>query len=489
MISVFMIKINIFICLCGMFGLMLFPIEVLPATLNVPTQYPTVQSALNSAQPGDLVLISPGVYNESVVTVRSGTSQQRIVVDGQGGATLRQFTFRHSYITVQNVIFTGITQMYSRLVYFDHNGHYGILSNCILDAARAPKVYGIEWRAPITKPFGQGEVASNCLIINNIIRNVIGITMASIMGDFNRVVNNYIHDGGAVDFFRLFGRNNYIGYNTCYNNYIVEGIGNHPDFIQTFGTNGDGSQGHVIEGNLVMKIDGGQLTQLEGNLVPEIRDWTFRNNLFIDVALQASCTIPEVKYYNNLFYRCNKVNGGHALTFGCRFYDGTSSGGKIGYNCSNGSKVYNNIFLDNGSDLTDRGWYSFETNLTGVEADYNYVAKANYVPVTEDPNKKLIGDAGGWDNFKWWELHGINGGNPKFIGIFPDCYSNRCNFRLQSDSILINTGVDLSSVWAIAKDYDGVARPQGTRWDIGPFEYSGIVLPPPSAPFKLQIQP
>jgi hypothetical protein len=479
-----------FVCLTGLFCAPLLSERASAATLVVPGQYSTVQAAFNAAQPGDTILLSSGVYNESVVTVRSGTSEQRIVVDGQGWATLQQFTFRHSYITVQNVRFTGVTQMYSRLVYFDHYGHYGVLSNCVLDAALAPKVYGIEWRNPTIKPFGGGEAASNCLIVNNEIRNVLGTTMVSIMGDFNRVVGNYLHDGGSVDFFRLFGRNNYIGYNNCSNNYIVEGSGNHADFIQTFGNNGDGSQGHVIEGNRVMGVRGGQLTQLEGNLVPEIRDWTFRNNVFMEIGLQASITIPEVKFYNNVFYRCNKELGGFALNFGCRYYDGTASGGRTGYNCANGSKVYNNIFLESGQDnATNKGWYAFETTLTDVAADYNYVGKTiNGVPYTAvdvNPLHQAVGDPGGWNAWKWWEPHGINGGDPLFVNITAGCQETMsCNFRLRSRSMLINAGLDLLAVWSAAKDYDGVSRPQGARWDIGPFEGSVVR---PSSPTNLRI--
>jgi hypothetical protein len=466
-----------FILLIAFFGVLFFAKSSSAAILNVPANYATVQAAFNAAQPGDTILLAAGIYNESVTSKRNGTPAARIVLDGQSVATVKQFTFSHSYITVQNVTFTGVTTMYSRLVYFDHGGHYGILSNCVLDAALAPKVYGIEWKAPTTKPFGAGEAASNCLIVNNEIKNVLGTTMISMMGDSNRVVGNYLHDGGAVDFFRLFGSNNYIGYNNCSNDYITEGSGNHPDFIQTFGNNGDGSQDHVIEGNRVWKIEGGQLTQLEGNLVPEIRNWTFRNNVFMEIGLQASITVLEIKFYNNVFYRCNKELGGFALNFGCRYYDGISSGGRTGYNCANGSKVYNNIFLENGLDnATDRGWYAFETTLSDVAADYNYVGKTirgvAYSAMTENSNHdQYVGSPSGWNVWKWWEPHGINGGDPKLVAFSAGCVESACDFHLQSDSRIINAGLDLSAVWSDAKDYDGVSRPQGASWDIGAYEY------------------
>ena len=39
---------------------------VVAATLRVPQDYPTIQAAINAAHNGDLVLVSPGVYNENL---------------------------------------------------------------------------------------------------------------------------------------------------------------------------------------------------------------------------------------------------------------------------------------------------------------------------------------------------------------------------------------------------------------------------------------
>lgn len=462
---------------CGLFLLGWLPTPW-AATLRVPENYRTVQAALNDAQPGDVVLLSPGFYDEAVASARAGNAERRIVLDGQGQAGIRQFTFRHPYITVQNLTITGVTQAYSRLVYFAHNGHFGVLSNCLLDVRSALRVYGIEWQAASTKPFGAGEVASYCLIISNRICNVLGITMASVMGDSNRVIGNFIHDGGAVDFFRLFGRHNYLAYNICSNNYIYTGVGNHPDFIQTFGNNGDGSMGHVIEGNWVIGVWGGQLTQLEGNLVPEIRDWTFRNNVFVDIALQASCTMPEVKYYNNIFFRCNKTNGGHALTFSSRYYTSTY-GGRSGTNYAHGCQVINNVFLDCGDSRTNVGWYAFAQELTNVLADYNYVAKAGFVPVEQDPLKRPIGNPGGWATWgKWWEPNGINGGDPRFVDL------QRLDFRLLADSPLIGRGMNLGSLFAT----DILGKPRVGAWDIGPYAFAANVgTPRLEPPLRLRV--
>jgi len=443
-----------------LFGLCVLT-EVRAATIRVPQDQPTVRAAMNAAQPGDVVLLSAGHYNEAVTSVRGGAPDARIVLDGQGQATIRQFIFRHPWITVQNLQITGVTQAYSYLVYFDRGGHFGVLSNCVVDAGLSPRVYGISWNSPRTKPFGEGEAASFCLVISNELRNVLGITMVNVMGDSNRVVGNVIRDGGMVDFLRLFGRHHYIAYNVFSNAYYVEGEGNHPDFVQTFGNNGDGSWGHIIEGNVV-RDSYVQVMQLEATGCTNIGGWSFRNNVFINISMGGNCYIPDVTFYNNLFYQCNTTNKSHVLWFRTRSYD-TTYYGVPATDMAHGCKVLNNVFLDcGGMDRMDVGWYAFATtNLINVAADYNYVSKRGFSPVPVDGMQRSIGDPRGWNIYgtTWWEAHGINGGDPGFMDV------ERLDFRLQEGSRLIGRGLNLSALFTT--DIQGWRR--CNEWDVGPY--------------------
>ncbi len=64
------------------------PSEWTGVTRNVPGEYATIQAAVSAADPGDLVLVAPGAYPESVsvttpgLTIR-GTDRNRVILDGE----------------------------------------------------------------------------------------------------------------------------------------------------------------------------------------------------------------------------------------------------------------------------------------------------------------------------------------------------------------------------------------------------------------------
>ncbi|MFA9445504.1 right-handed parallel beta-helix repeat-containing protein [Egicoccus sp. AB-alg6-2] len=64
------------------------PVTPTGRTRLVPEEYPTIQTAVDAAEPGDLVLVEPGVYAEQVTVttpqiVVRGTDRNAVIVDGQ----------------------------------------------------------------------------------------------------------------------------------------------------------------------------------------------------------------------------------------------------------------------------------------------------------------------------------------------------------------------------------------------------------------------
>ena len=73
-----------------------------------------LQDALNAAQPGDVVIVAPGTYAESVTTVRGGSAQARITVrarEARGSSIVttsgRVLTVGHPYLTIQGLVLDG----------------------------------------------------------------------------------------------------------------------------------------------------------------------------------------------------------------------------------------------------------------------------------------------------------------------------------------------------------------------------------------------
>jgi hypothetical protein len=428
-----------------------------PGSIGSP--FLTVQKGFNTAQPGDTVFIGAGNYPENVISQRDGATNSNITFDGQSVATVQSLFLNNSYHDIKNLTISGRTNSF--LMTVGRNTDWCTFSNNTFNASNVVGLAVVTSTGPVAQPFG--DAASFNLWISNTFENCVGSLVLGVFGDSNRFVLNTFKNGDSCDWMRFFGRDHYIAFNT-YSNVLESGIsGNHPDWVQTFGSQGFGSSGHIFERNFVTKMVGaGQLCMLSGDDVPEVRDWTFRDNLFTEVDAKGTMGIRDVKWYNNVFYRCATISDGHVLIYtmitNLTYTNFMSNGG-------HGGQVYNNVFLECGDDRTTVGWYSFSLDLTNIVADYNYTGKTNFSQVFTDPMQRSIGDPGGWDFTRWWEDNGINGGDPSFVSIPND-------FHLQAISILRNAGYAVVNPF----DYDGVA------WDsppsIGAFEFVSGDDPP-----------
>lgn len=285
-------------------------------------------------------------------------------------------------------------------------------------------------------------VPDHILIDNN---DFDGFNYNSTISGTNYVVsNNLFHDNvGGCDVFYVCGDGITISGNEVYN--ISEVGSNHVDFIQTAGTvcGAVKSQNVVVERNYVHDLDGAQWANLSTDSTANIGNWTFRNNIFSNIAYSANIGIVNVTIANNTFY---KVANELSWTF-----QGMCPGGTTWD--ATGMVVKNNIFIN--KTASNIGWYVIDAGCS-VTPDYNYVAD-------EDDYGEKTGFS---------ETHGVNGGNPYLSNI---AAGTAAGYALTAQStILIGTGADLSAIFT--DDYAG-----GTRtvpWDIGAYEYqSGATTP------------
>ena len=110
------------------------------AVRRVPAKYPTIQAAVDAANPGDLVLVDRGVYREEVtVTTPSlvirGLDRNATIIDGEfvrgngiavlaDGVALENLTARHAVLN--GFYWTGVTGFRGSWLTAYNNGDYGI---------------------------------------------------------------------------------------------------------------------------------------------------------------------------------------------------------------------------------------------------------------------------------------------------------------------------------------------------------------------------
>ena len=72
-------------------------VEVLDTTINVPAEVPTIQAAINGAEPGDTILVAPGTYLERIdfqgkaITVISAAGPEQTIIDANGTGSVVTF--------------------------------------------------------------------------------------------------------------------------------------------------------------------------------------------------------------------------------------------------------------------------------------------------------------------------------------------------------------------------------------------------------------
>jgi len=220
----------------------------------------------------------------------------------------------------------------------------------------------------------------------------------------------------------------------------------HMDIWQSFSDAGVESGNIVIKNDIIYDLTGDLQLCNFGGIGEHLHDWTWYNNVMYNIE-HGTCNVYEgarMRFYNNLFYNVGYVSGGMVIGYATTPNYGATEG-----------EIYNNMFIGCGRPDVESwaGYYAMDSG-TGT-ADYNYVTRS----AANNYGAKTGSNVGG--------THGINGGDPKFTSIVtPD-------FHIGATSPARDAGTSLSG--AFTTDILGVSRPQGSAWDIGPYEYTGTV--------------
>ena len=129
--------------------------------LNVPSEYKTIQKAVDASKAGDMILIAEGTYNEAVdvtnhpdITIR-GVDRNKVILDGQfklengirilstDGVVVENMTARN-YLS-NGFYWTGSDRYRGSYLTAYRNGDYGIYA---FDAYHGQARPLLRWREP-----------------------------------------------------------------------------------------------------------------------------------------------------------------------------------------------------------------------------------------------------------------------------------------------------------------------------------------------------
>jgi hypothetical protein len=395
----------------------------------------TVQQAAQHVLAGDTVVVAPGTYPGYVTVTASGQPGSPITFTGTG--TVEAFIVKGSFITISSL---NIGTTHSSGIAVDLEGNNCTVSGCAVNMYHS----GL---AGVTNWAGFRVNGSGCSLLNCDITGVPGGWASVVIGGDNNLVQGCkIHDEVDEDAFNGWGKRNIIRGNEVVhltNPHAMTPGYAHADFFQTWGFAGSSCLNYVIENNYVHDCDiqiGN--TSHDGNDAT-MHDLTIRNNVFANVTSSFFSGLHNTFIYNNLFYKTGTYQNCPVIMYGVTAY------------ASYGSQLINNALYMCGSDSSNTQQGAFGSSgfdLNSIVVDHNYYAGSG--------NAAKNGAAG----YAFLGTHAVNGGNPSFMnptGSSPD-------YRPRPGSVLINAGVTLAS---LKVDKNGLRRPQGKAWCIGPYEY------------------
>ncbi len=185
-----------------------------PRTIVVPDNYPTLQQALDQANPGDTVFARAGIYNESLILSKTvsllGENRQTTLIVGPVGPvlllnanniTVSGFTIQSRSITgayMQNGITVNSNSNLITNNVITANSYHGLyLNNSNQNTIKDNTISLNYWCGIVLSNSDNNKISNNTIIQNLKQNNGIGIILAD-GSDFNTIERNTIskNDGG-----------------------------------------------------------------------------------------------------------------------------------------------------------------------------------------------------------------------------------------------------------------------------------------------------
>lgn len=427
-----------------------------PGTSTQPWR--TIQKAANTMVAGDTVIVRSGDYPERVQVSRSGSSGAQITFEAEGKVTMRGFTVRGNYVTIRGFDISNTPNAWA-----DGQGIFVQANNCVIEdnyvhyATRG----GIFVYA---EPWEWGERTSSVVRNNKLYKNaLVGIEVHGrnqlvegneIWGTIQHHPNWPSPSYSDADGIRFFGSGH-----TFRKNYIhdinfsdPENVNPHIDCFQTWGAEyQEAGRNIVFERNWCEVLES-QTAYESGTafMLAGASGLIIRSNV-----LQAAKHVNTGGGGNS-----NLTIVNNTMTSDLSFPTSNYPQGVALENCPN-STVRNNILYN----LPGEVYKVTGTSTTGLSIGNNLAYRSDGKALQGSPYPgDLWGVAPGFAN--------AGGGD----------------YHLQTTSAAVDAGYNVGST--VPVDYDGIARPQGTAFDIGACECTGGQAPTstPAPPTTTPVQ-
>jgi len=292
-------------------------VEAGPDIIYVPTDYPTIQEAINAAISGDTIFVYSGTYNEHIIVNKSvslvGEDRDSTIVDGDGTGTvvsimasrvsIRGFTIKRSGKGIYN---GGIFVNQSDSNDIRHNALTDSNNGIILHFSADNMIYG---NRILSNKDGVGLYfsADNMIYGNTITDNSNGITLY--FSADNMIYGNTITDNYHGMYLVLYSKNNTIYCNNFNNIYQISNDENN--------VWDDGHQGNYWSDYAGRDENGDGLGELPYVIDPNNRD---------KHPLMGTFSILNVAFESETHHVTTICN---STISGFRFEIGTETGSKI----------------------------------------------------------------------------------------------------------------------------------------------------------------
>lgn len=233
------------------------------------------------------------------------------------------------------------------------------------------------------------------------------------------------------------------------------------------------------------------------DFVDNTHDITIRGNTIYDTSSEGIELKPgtyNCVVENNTLYTCNKGGGGFGAGGGCievdensdvSYYNGNANhiirGNRIydtviGIRMARGGRCYNNII--------------YGASESGIEVNTDFGPDDGFVRyiynnTVDLPSSKAVVRTAGTASI----LNNIGPTGSYNLAVNSAYFANMAahDYHLVAGSAPINAGTNVASLVTI--DFDGQARPSGLLYDVGAYEYGGVLKPLPPQNLKVISSP